>query len=65
MEQGRLSGIVDWESAGFRPEYWEFTKCFYGIGAESDISQFWWQVFGREYESEFEVERQLWYMTPL
>ncbi|KAL2856775.1 hypothetical protein BJX68DRAFT_229451 [Aspergillus pseudodeflectus] len=29
VENGRLSAIVDWESAGFRPEYWEFTKAMY------------------------------------
>lgn len=26
VEGGRLSGIIDWECAGFKPEYWEFTK---------------------------------------
>ncbi|KAL4801823.1 kinase-like domain-containing protein [Aspergillus unguis] len=64
VERARLSGIVDWESAGFKPEYWEFTKCFYGIGAKSDINDLYWQTFGREYESELEVEKQLWYLTP-
>lgn len=25
-ENGRISGIVDWECAGWFPEYWEYTK---------------------------------------
>ncbi|KAK3944326.1 kinase-like domain-containing protein [Diplogelasinospora grovesii] len=26
----RITGIVDWEFAGWYPEYWEYTKMFYG-----------------------------------
>lgn len=62
VDRGRLSGIVDWESAGFRPEYWEFTKGMYGAGVET--SDIFWRTFGREYESELELERRLWYLTP-
>ncbi|QPG97842.1 hypothetical protein C2857_006930 [Epichloe festucae Fl1] len=25
VHNGRISGIIDWESAGWYPEYWEFT----------------------------------------
>lgn len=61
VDRGRLSGIVDWESAGFWPEYWEFTKTLYCTHANSDIA---WRTFGREYEPELEVEKELWYLTP-
>ena len=26
LQSGRLSGIIDWENAGFKLEYWEFTR---------------------------------------
>lgn len=26
-----LSGIVDWESAGYYPEYWEYTKALWEV----------------------------------
>lgn len=29
VQQGRLSGIVDWEHAGFKPEYWGYTKALW------------------------------------
>ncbi|KAL2788030.1 hypothetical protein BJX66DRAFT_340646 [Aspergillus keveii] len=64
VENGRLSGIVDWESAGFRPEYWEFTKAMYGTTGPGIMRDIWWRAFGRQYEFELEVEQQLWYMTP-
>ncbi|CAG7947838.1 unnamed protein product [Penicillium nalgiovense] len=37
IDHGRLSGIVDWECAGFYPEYWEFTKLFYGAQPPPEI----------------------------
>ncbi|KAJ0414819.1 kinase-like domain-containing protein [Aspergillus carlsbadensis] len=66
VENGRLSAIVDWESAGFRPEYWEFTKAMYGSGAGSPgiMTSIWWRTFGREYEPELEIEKKLWWVTP-
>ncbi|RAL11824.1 kinase-like protein [Aspergillus homomorphus CBS 101889] len=66
VERGRLTGIVDWESAGFRPEYWEFTKAMYGAvcGGGPVMDSIFWRAFGRKYERELEVERQLWYITP-
>ncbi|KAJ5951934.1 uncharacterized protein N7479_010347 [Penicillium vulpinum] len=30
-ENGRITGIVDWENAGFFPEYWEYTKTHYTV----------------------------------
>ncbi|KAE8139947.1 hypothetical protein BDV38DRAFT_240654 [Aspergillus pseudotamarii] len=30
ISQGRLSRVVDWECAGYFPEYWEFTKAISG-----------------------------------
>ncbi|OQD60726.1 hypothetical protein PENPOL_c021G04577 [Penicillium polonicum] len=30
-ENGKITGIVDWENAGFFPEYWEYTKMHYTV----------------------------------
>jgi aminoglycoside phosphotransferase len=29
VQDGEISGVVDWEFAGWYPEYWEYTKCDY------------------------------------
>ncbi|EFE32482.1 uncharacterized protein ARB_00667 [Trichophyton benhamiae CBS 112371] len=30
-ENGKITGIVDWENAGWFPEYWEYTKMHYTV----------------------------------
>jgi aminoglycoside phosphotransferase len=30
-DAGRITGIVDWESARWFPEYWEYTKAHFGV----------------------------------
>ncbi|OJD12940.1 hypothetical protein ACJ73_09271 [Blastomyces percursus] len=30
-ENGKITGIVDWENAGWFPEYWEYTKAHYTV----------------------------------
>jgi aminoglycoside phosphotransferase len=30
-ENGKITGIVDWENAGWFPEYWEYTKAHYSV----------------------------------
>ncbi|KAK2759209.1 hypothetical protein FQN53_008152 [Emmonsiellopsis sp. PD_33] len=30
-ENGKITGIVDWENAGWFPEYWEYTKSHYTV----------------------------------
>lgn len=27
----RVKGIIDWEQAGWYPEYWEYCKMLYGV----------------------------------
>jgi thiamine kinase-like enzyme len=29
-KQGKITGIIDWEFGGWYPEYWEYTKMYYG-----------------------------------
>lgn len=56
-EKGRLV-LIDWEMAGWRPEYWEFAKIFYNISA-SDFYDLIKTHFVN-YERELAAERHLW-----
>ncbi|KAJ8062498.1 hypothetical protein OCU04_009028 [Sclerotinia nivalis] len=64
VDQGKLSGIIDWECAGFLPEYWEFTKAMYGRWWFEDEVELVRRVFGDNYEKELKTEMKLWDMTP-
>ena len=58
-ENGKITGILDWENAGFFPEYREYTKMHYTFR-----SLIWWladvvgQVF-EGYRDELRVENML------
>nr|POE61857.1 hypothetical protein CFP56_73161 [Quercus suber] len=41
---GKLVGIIDWETCGWYPEYWEFAKCFAVSGWPKDWPDFVSQV---------------------
>ncbi|KAG6002939.1 hypothetical protein E4U21_002504 [Claviceps maximensis] len=62
MHNGRLSGIVDWEFAGWYPEYWEYTKAHF----VSSVTQRWLRIVDKvfkpigDFETELEVERKSW-----
>ena len=30
VQDGHITGIIDWEFAGWYPEYWEYTKMYFG-----------------------------------
>jgi thiamine kinase-like enzyme len=56
---GRIAGIIDWECAGWFPEYWDYTRAYF-TSAYSLPS--WWEMFIRsmdQYPAELEVERCL------
>ncbi|KIW28369.1 uncharacterized protein PV07_08039 [Cladophialophora immunda] len=57
-EHGSLSGFLDWDSAGWYPEYWEFTTIM-----RRGRGSWWWQVLsflgGNEYLEEMECDRAL------
>lgn len=59
-----MSGIVDWECAGYKPEYWEFTKAMYVSKWKPIQEAIFYRTFGRDYEAELDVERKLWKLTP-
>lgn len=65
IENGRISAIVDWECAGFYPEYWDFTKLMYGANSFHPMRPVVREAFGEDaYEEELEAEQLLWYDTP-
>ncbi|KAJ5188409.1 Aminoglycoside phosphotransferase [Penicillium cf. griseofulvum] len=58
IDRGRVSEIVDWECATFYPEYWEFTKLFYGLQLIPEIQDVIHDAFmGDTYEEELKAER--------
>lgn len=53
-----MVAIVDWETAGWYPEYWPFTKARYTLEHMD-----WTPVIGEmtgTYEQEFQAETELW-----
>ncbi|KAH6887446.1 hypothetical protein B0T10DRAFT_489807 [Thelonectria olida] len=59
----RLSGIVDWETAGYYPEYWDYTKSmFEGFRwprRQNEMIQGVFSEFG-DYTEELAVEKRAW-----
>jgi hypothetical protein len=60
---GHVSGFIDWESAGWYPDYWEFTTAMRFCPRD-----FWWYGFvsdlgGSRYMAEMECERALTSLT--
>ncbi|KZV69631.1 kinase-like protein [Peniophora sp. CONT] len=57
----RPTGLIDWECAGWMPEYWEFTSAAYRRGLR-DVNPGWFTVFDRAlpgYESEEIIDLEL------
>ncbi|KAK4150616.1 kinase-like domain-containing protein [Chaetomidium leptoderma] len=64
VDGGRLSGIVDWENAGFMPEYWDFTKAMWASKLDKDAHAVYRRIWGHRFDEELEVERWLWRVFP-
>ncbi|KAJ8064451.1 hypothetical protein OCU04_006789 [Sclerotinia nivalis] len=60
VKDGRISGIVDWENAGWYPEYWEHTKCHFGVMIHKRWLKVIEAVFEDKYQEELGIERQYW-----
>lgn len=59
IEEGRLSGIIDWECTGFMPEYWECTKAKRGAHRMPVVEAIMERAFGHMYDEEWEIECKL------
>ncbi|CVL01413.1 uncharacterized protein FPRN_11586 [Fusarium proliferatum] len=59
----RLSGIIDWETAGYYPEYWDYTKSmFESFRWPRRHNEMMSEVFSEfgDYSEELAVERRAW-----
>lgn len=60
---GRVTGLIDWEFAGWYPEYWEYTRMFYP--GERPYLRRWFDAVEREegiekYRQERRAEEAIW-----
>lgn len=62
VHNGRLSGVVDWENAGWYPEYWDYTKAHFVTKLKRRWLRLVDDAFLRlgDYQSELAIERQYW-----
>ncbi|OJD13260.1 hypothetical protein AJ78_06267 [Emergomyces pasteurianus Ep9510] len=56
VQNGRLFGLIDWENAGFKPEYWEFVRALWPYGGDKRSTAIYRNAFGDKYEDEWEAE---------
>ncbi|KIY70806.1 hypothetical protein CYLTODRAFT_419479 [Cylindrobasidium torrendii FP15055 ss-10] len=65
IKDGRLAAIIDWEMAGWYPEYWEYTMLHLQNRNRKPLIAFWKHVnpCGQRYEEELEFERALWHSS--
>ena len=56
--KGEIAAIIDWEFSGWFPEYWEYTRVYFGPATfRKDYG--WWEMFQEYtecYREELEVE---------
>ncbi|KAI0390326.1 kinase-like domain-containing protein [Xylariaceae sp. FL0594] len=61
-----VTGIIDWEFAGYFPEYWDYTKALYERfrwpRRYNDLVHEIFKAFG-DYSAEYDVERRSWEMA--
>jgi len=50
-DSGKVTGILDWEMAGFWPGWWEYRKALYGARSQS-----WWRDILRKVIEEYREE---------
>lgn len=59
VKDGRITGFLDWESAGWYPDYWDYTTAL-----RFTMEEFWWYDFmmelgARKYLVELDCDRAL------
>ncbi|KAL4244585.1 Protein kinase-like domain superfamily protein [Abortiporus biennis] len=59
----RITGIIDWENAGWYPEHWEYVKALYHVGMNGEAKESWMtalrRVFSKDYDYEWHLDREL------
>ncbi|KAG5956008.1 hypothetical protein E4U57_002951 [Claviceps arundinis] len=63
MHNGRLSGIIDWETCGWFPDYWDYTKAHFITMLHRRWLRIVDAVFKKlgNFEAELAVESQIWW----
>ncbi|EZF43583.1 hypothetical protein H113_02868 [Trichophyton rubrum MR1459] len=63
VKDGKITAIIDWEFAGWFPEYWEYTKIYYGF--REFRKDFYSEVkhFFTTYPEELDAEQAIWVIT--
>ncbi|GBE80527.1 hypothetical protein SCP_0302420 [Sparassis crispa] len=56
---GHLSGWIDWECAGWFPEYWDYTYALYNREMYTEWCELFTRIFPH-YEKELELEKAFW-----
>ena len=59
VHEGHVTGFIDWESAGWYPEYWEFTTPLRWPGRDREGGAMFRRLGGERYEYELEAELAL------
>lgn len=65
VQDGKLTGIVDWENAGFKPNYWEYTKALWPYMGQRRHAKEFSLAFDENYEEEADAEGLLWRLKPI
>ncbi|KAJ3740055.1 kinase-like domain-containing protein [Lentinula detonsa] len=65
VKDDHLAAIIDWEFAGWYPEYWEYTQLVMQNLHLRPREEFWKRVgfFSGQYIEELKLERALWHST--
>lgn len=59
VDNGKLSGIVDWEFADFFPEHWECVKARMPWSLTPAVQELFERIWGDKYEHELVAERMM------
>jgi hypothetical protein len=58
MKRGEIAAVIDWEFAGWFPEYWDYTRAYFGPAVYRN-NYGWWEMFQEYtqcYQEELDVE---------
>ncbi|TFY81419.1 hypothetical protein EWM64_g2593 [Hericium alpestre] len=65
VQDGHVTGLIDWECSGWMPEYWDFTSMLRGPRRTEDDEwlRIWKAIPINCYHEEYESEFSLWRLT--
>jgi hypothetical protein len=52
VHDNKLAGLLDWEFAGWYPEYWDYVKFFERFAPDQDWKNYAHDIFPQTYEDE-------------